>query len=164
MSILGTILGGLAIGGGLSAGKQAIIDPVINGISNLISGGNWRQSGEQVAQNEFNAKEAVKAHERSIEARDTAIDSQVAQLEKNGINTAMYFGGGGSGAATPTSSSASSSGLGGGVNTASYNPAGLLNAAANVANVMNNDKVKGNNMNAAGVTSIVLDIAKLIGK
>lgn len=106
MSLLGTFLGGLGLSKGIGFLSDSVINPVANGIGNLISGGTWRQSGSEVASQEFAASEAVKAHERSVEADATKYQRAVEDLEEAGLNPALVYGSGGVSAQGPTSSSA----------------------------------------------------------
>ena len=132
------------------------ISSFFNGIGNLISGGTWQQSGQELKQQEYNSAEAEKNREWQEQMRNTAVDSQVQQLERNGVNVASYFAGGGSGAATPSGATAH--------NTASAPQsefASTLNAVANVANSFNRDKDKGNNINLKQALGMIANVASI---
>jgi len=130
MSLLGLGLTSL----GVSLGSK-LLSPVVNGIGNLISGGTWRQSGDQVAQNEFNAEQAVLAHERSIEADSTKYQRAVEDIKDAGLNPAMVYGSGGINAQGPTSSSASA---GSGSRGAFQNNMNILSEVSNLMNSVTN--------------------------
>lgn len=127
MSILGTTL---ALGGSALVGN--LLQPVTKGISNLISGGNWRQSGQEIASQEFNAGEAQKQRNWEEQMSSTAYQRSMADLEAAGLNPSLIYGTGGA-ASTPSGSAAHASPI------ANSNPlmgnfASILNSAANLMN------------------------------
>ena len=101
MSILGTALAGL----GISLGSK-LISPVINGLGNLISGGTWRQSGSEVASQEYVSAENQKNRDENRYLQENQYTMAINDLEKNGLNPNMIFGAGGVPSATGTSNSA----------------------------------------------------------
>lgn len=102
MSLIGTALAGL----GISLGSK-LISPVFNGIGNLISGGTWKQSGSEIASQDFAHNEAELAHERTMEADNTKYQRAVEDIQEAGLNPNLIYGAGGTPSSTPTSSSAS---------------------------------------------------------
>lgn len=91
---------------GLNFLKSSVLDPVSNGLSNLISGGTWKQSGSEIAAQNFNASEAQKTRDFEKEMSSTAYQRAVEDIEQAGLNPNMIYGSGGTPASTPTSSSA----------------------------------------------------------
>lgn len=84
------------------------LNSVGNGLGNLISGGNWRQSGSEVASQEFNSAEAQKQRDWEEEMSSSAYQRAVADMQKAGLNPVNMFMNGASQSSTPTGSSASS--------------------------------------------------------
>lgn len=96
---------------GLGAAGQAASGPInaaSNGLGNLISGGDWRQSGSEKAAQEFNAGEAQKQRDFEERMSSTAYQRAVKDIEAAGLNPALIYGAGGTPSSTPASSSASS--------------------------------------------------------
>lgn len=127
MSILGTAA---ALGGASLIGN--LLNPVTKGLGNLISGGTWKQSGQEIASQEFNAGEAQKQRDWEEQMSSTAYQRSMADLEAAGLNPAQIYGTGGA-ASTPSGSAAHGSPI------ANSNPlmgnfASILNSAANLMN------------------------------
>lgn len=179
MSIIGGLLAGAGIGAGLNVAGgilNSATGAVGQGISNLISGGTWKQSGAQIAQNEFNASEAQKARDaviaenaldRSFQERmsNTAITRQVADMQKAGINPAMAFAGGGAnGASTPSGghgspgSTANSTSMG----MSRTSVSDFTNSVSNLARTFNYDKNTQNDINLGRAVSTVAKIAGML--
>ena len=119
---LGSILSGLGIGSGLNFLKTSVFDPLATGIGNLISGGTWQQSGNELAKQEWS---------RSM--RQTAYQDTVADMQEAGLNPAMFYASGGNASATPSSASGSSSRSGVGMDLFG-SLAQFFNSTANVMN------------------------------
>lgn len=126
MSIIGTALAGLGIGaGGNLAGA------VTTGLGNLISGGTWKQSGSEIATQEYNSAEAQKQRDFTAEMDNTKYQRAVKDLEEAGLNPALVYGAGGTPSSTPTASSASAgSGRSGSINS-SMNTIGQVSQLIN---------------------------------
>ena len=138
---------------------MGIIGSVFNGIGNLISGGTWSQSGSQVAQQKFNAKEAQKQRDFEERMSNTAIQRQVADAKAAGINPAMMFANSSaSGASTPNGSSAHSASS----SAAGDSLSSVLNSASNLARAFNHDKEPSNNLSLKDVATTAAKIATLI--
>lgn len=188
MSIIAGLLGALGIG---AASKVAsgVIDPAMTGVGNLISGGNWKQDGNTLEQNKFNAEEAQKTRDfNQLEAeKNRAFQAEQAQLQRDyqtqmsntayqraikdmeaaGINPAMAYSNGASPASTPAGASASGSAASGSAASASNSHSrntysDLLHGVANIANVMNNDKHKDTKMGFYDAMGMINTVAKLI--
>lgn len=130
--------------------------------------------GTNEYQRQFNSAEAEK--QRNFEAqqaelnrnfqemqRTTQYQTAVKDMEKAGLNPAMMFSGSGS-AASPTSGSMAhgSTANSGATNLNGLGQiASLINSAANVAHVMNNDKSKKNNMSVYDTVKLINTVAKL---
>lgn len=110
---------------------DSIVNPVAQGISNIFSGGNWRQSGGELAAQEyqenaaasasafsaqqaelarqFNADEAQKQRDFEERLSNTAYERAYNQLRGLGINPYAMLSGM-SASSTPSGSAASGSG------------------------------------------------------
>lgn len=134
--------------------KSLFVDPLREVGKTL--GTVWNDITGQTANNEFNAQEAQKQRDYEERMSNTAVQRQVEDMKSAGINPAMAYVNGATGASTPTGSSAHSS-AGGGAN----GVASLINSAANMAHVMNNDKSKHNNMTVGDTVKLINTIARL---
>lgn len=129
MSILGTIAGGL----GLSA-LGNLLSPVTKGIGNLISGGTWQQSGQEIKSQEFNAQEAQKQRDWEQNMSNTAYQRSMGDLEAAGLNPNLIYGTGGA-ASTPGGASAHGNMAPPGANSSLVsNLATVINSASNLMN------------------------------
>lgn len=173
------MIGALLAGAGLNVAGNLLgsaTGAVGQGLSNLISGGTWKQSGAQIAQNEFSASEAQKARDAVAQENavnrqwqeqmsNTAITRQVADMQKAGINPAMAFAGGGAnGASTPSGgggspgSTANSTNMGG----MRTNVSDFSTAVCNIARTFNNDKNTKNDIDLGRAISTVAKIAGML--
>lgn len=163
MSLIGAALAGL----GLSLGSK-LVTPAVNGVGNLISGGTWRQSGSEVASQEFNAEQAILAHERSVDADATKYQRAVADMKEAGLNPYMVYGSGGAAANGPTSSSASAgtgprASMQGNMNTLAE-VSGLINSVTNARALDHQIDKKSNNITTQRIYNSVGDLVQTLVK
>lgn len=119
-----------------------------------------REYNAQQAQltRDFTAEENQKAREHDLYMAQNSYQMKSADMEAAGINPAMAFS---------NSAGATSSHIGGSSSAAtasvssSDNAAGLMNAAANVASVFNNDKNKGNDINLKQALGMISNVASI---
>ena len=109
---------------------------------------------------EFSAAEAQKQRDYETEMSNTAVQRQVADMEKAGINPAMAFSNGASGASTPTGANAS---------TPLTMPTGSIiangiNSAANLVGAFNFDKNKKNDISPKETYKLIDSYAKIFEK
>lgn len=114
--------------------------------------------GKQRRQQAFSAAEAEKQRNWEEQMSNTAVQRQVADMEKAGINPAMAFSNSNAnGASTPNSSAANS-------NSGSTNDtiSNLINSAANLTRAFNYDKSNTNDVGPSEAVSIINAVAKLL--
>lgn len=99
----------------MAFGIQTAIDGIFGGVSdalgtgfrNLVSGGTWTQSGQELAQQAYNSSEAQKQRDYATEMSNTAYQRAVKDMSSAGLNPYLAYQQGG--ASTPSGSSASTS-------------------------------------------------------
>lgn len=105
---------------------------------------------------EFSATEAQKQRDWEEQMSNTAVQRQVADMEKAGVNPAVALGNSGSiGASTPSGAMANSAHGG----TADFGS--ILNGLANVAKVYNNDSDHTNNLSLTQAVGMLANVAKI---
>lgn len=119
----------------------------------------WVGLGNGEYTRRHNAEEAQKQRDFEREMSNTAYQRAVDDMEKAGINPAMALSNGGPGASTPNGATGSSSPTGG---NGLGQIASVINSAANMAHVMNNDKSKSNNMSVGDTVNLINTVAKLL--
>ena len=146
----------------IAAGLSALAGITGTGISH-IERARDRAHDKEMTQIAYENQQAINEQEHRFQEdmRDTAISSQVQQLEDAGVNTAAYFANGGSasGVATPSAGS----GTGSASNTASAHTqiAPIINSVANVAGAFNNDKDSTNNINLKQALGMISNVASI---
>ena len=146
----------------IAAGLAALAGIAGTGI-NHIERATDRAHDKEMTQIAYENQKAINEQEHQFQQdmRDTAISSQVQQLEDAGVNTAAYFANGGSasGVATPSAGS----GTGSASNSASAHTqiAPIINSVANVANSFNNDKDSSNNINLKQALGMISNVASI---
>ena len=145
------------------AGLGALGGIINTGINHVERATDRKYNAEQAEiQREFEAEEAQKARDWETQMSNTAVQRQVEDMEKAGVNPAVALGNSGSiGASTPTSVSArgNSAHIGGG--TGGTDIGGVLNGLANVARVYNNDSDHTNNLSLTQAVGMLANVAKI---
>lgn len=135
---------------------MGLISGIYNGLTNIASGGTWRQSGSEIATQEFNATEAQKQRDWEEKMSNTAYQRGTEDMQAAGLNPAMLYSSGANAASTPSGASGHSS-----ASSASGTEIGsMLNGIANVARVMNYDDNKSNDMDAYQAVKTIANVAK----
>lgn len=119
----------------------------------------WLGFGTARKNRESNAEQAALQREWQEKMDNTKYQRAVTDMEKAGINPAMAFSNGGPSISTPSGGTGTSSPtIGNGIGQISS----LINSAANMAQVMNYDKSKKNNMSVGDTVNLIHTVAKLI--
>lgn len=95
------------LGNLVNSALDSVYNSVSTGIGNLVSGGSWAQSGQELAQQAFNANEAQKQRDYEERLSNTAYQRMVSDLSESGLNPYLAYNQGG--ASTPTGATAHSS-------------------------------------------------------
>lgn len=110
---------------------------------------------ERATDRNFNAAEAQKQRDWEEQMSSTAYQRGTEDMQAAGLNPAMMYANGANPASTPSGSSASTAGQ-------HTNMPGIINAVANVAHVMNNDKNSKNDITIADAVRMVGNVAKVL--
>ena len=70
---------------------EAIFNPVAQGISNIVSGGNWRQSGGELAAQEYQQEAAAAASAFSADQARIGREFNAEQAQIHAHNTRKLF-------------------------------------------------------------------------
>lgn len=141
----------------IAAGLAGLIG---TGVSHIERKTDRDYNAEQAQiQRDYEANQAQIQRDYETEMSNTAVQRQVQDMEKAGINSAMAFSNGASGASTPNGSSARGSAAS--ASSGHTNFSSVINSAANLANSFNYDKNRKNDVTVSDVVKTLSNVSQL---